>query len=162
MATLTTKPTECYIKYYTCMQDRSLQSCLTLCSPTDCSPPGFSVRGISQARVMEWGCPFLLQEIFQLRDQTHISCTCRFLTKKSLGSLIYSICENERKRKNREIPLNSSPTFSPWIHFAQLQQNITTRKLAVTPVILFWGTLRVTSCTFQNIKMRNFCIKKKN
>ena len=30
------------------------QSCLTLCKPTDCSPPGFSVRGILQARILEW------------------------------------------------------------------------------------------------------------
>ena len=24
------------------------------CNPTDCSPPGFSVHGISQARIQEW------------------------------------------------------------------------------------------------------------
>ena len=30
------------------------QSCLTLCDPMDCSPPGSSVRGIVQARVLEW------------------------------------------------------------------------------------------------------------
>ena len=29
----------------------SLQSRLTLCDPMDCSPPGFSVQGIFQARV---------------------------------------------------------------------------------------------------------------
>ena len=30
------------------------QSCLTLCNTMDCSPPGFSVRGIFQARILEW------------------------------------------------------------------------------------------------------------
>ena len=30
------------------------QSCLTLCDPMDCSPPGSSVPGILQARVLEW------------------------------------------------------------------------------------------------------------
>ena len=30
------------------------QSCPTLCDPTDCSLPGFSVHGIFQARVLEW------------------------------------------------------------------------------------------------------------
>ena len=30
------------------------QSCLTLCDPMDCSPPGSSVYGISQARIPEW------------------------------------------------------------------------------------------------------------
>ena len=31
------------------------QSCQTLCDPMDCSPPGSSVHGIFQARVLEWG-----------------------------------------------------------------------------------------------------------
>ena len=31
------------------------QSCSTLCNPMDCSPPGSSVRGSFQARVLEWG-----------------------------------------------------------------------------------------------------------
>ena len=30
------------------------QSCLTLCGPMDCSPPGSSVRGTLQARILEW------------------------------------------------------------------------------------------------------------
>ena len=30
------------------------QWCLTLCNPMDCSPPGSSVSGIFQARVLEW------------------------------------------------------------------------------------------------------------
>ena len=30
------------------------QSCPTLCDPMDCSPPGPSVRGILQARILEW------------------------------------------------------------------------------------------------------------
>ena len=33
---------------------KSLQSCPTLCNPMDGSPPGSSVRGIFQARVLEW------------------------------------------------------------------------------------------------------------
>jgi len=33
---------------------KSLQSCLTLCDPVDCSPPGSSVHGILQARILEW------------------------------------------------------------------------------------------------------------
>ena len=37
-----------------CMRGKSLQSCLTLCDPMDCSPPGPSVHGILQARILEW------------------------------------------------------------------------------------------------------------
>ena len=31
-----------------------VQSCPTLCDPADCNPPGFSVHGILQARILEW------------------------------------------------------------------------------------------------------------
>ena len=34
---------------------KSLQSCPTLCDPTDGSPAGSSIHGIFQARVLEWG-----------------------------------------------------------------------------------------------------------
>ena len=41
-----------------CMKAKSerevTQLCLTLSDPTDCSPPGSSVHGIFQARVLEW------------------------------------------------------------------------------------------------------------
>ena len=33
---------------------KSLQSYPTLCNPMDCSPPGSSVHGILQARILEW------------------------------------------------------------------------------------------------------------
>ena len=33
---------------------KSLQLCLTLCDPMDCSPPGFPIPGILQARTLEW------------------------------------------------------------------------------------------------------------
>ena len=31
------------------------QSCPTLCDPMNCSPPGSSIHGVFQARVLEWG-----------------------------------------------------------------------------------------------------------
>ena len=33
---------------------KSLQSCSTLCDPTDGSPPGSAIPGILQARTLEW------------------------------------------------------------------------------------------------------------
>ena len=30
------------------------QLCLTFCNPMDCSPPGSSIHGILQARILEW------------------------------------------------------------------------------------------------------------
>ena len=40
------------------------QSCLTLLDPMDCNPPGFSVYGFFQAKIVEWVCHALLQAIF--------------------------------------------------------------------------------------------------
>ena len=36
------------------MRAKSIQSCLTLCDPMDCTPLGSSVYGILQARILEW------------------------------------------------------------------------------------------------------------
>ena len=36
-------------------ENKVAQSCLTLHDPMDCSLPGSSIRGIFQARVLEWG-----------------------------------------------------------------------------------------------------------
>ena len=36
------------------MKVLATQSCLTLCNPTDYKPPGSSVHGILQARILEW------------------------------------------------------------------------------------------------------------
>ena len=43
------------------------QSCLTLCDPVDCSPPGSSVHGIFQTRITGVGCHALLQGIFLMQ-----------------------------------------------------------------------------------------------
>ena len=48
----------------TCVCAEWLQSCPTLCSPKDCSPPGSSVHGDSPGRNTEVGCRALLQGIF--------------------------------------------------------------------------------------------------
>ena len=47
-------------------------SCLTLWDHMDCSPPGFSVHGILQARVLEWVAMPSSRESSWPRDQTHV------------------------------------------------------------------------------------------
>ena len=49
------------------------QSCLTLCDPIDCSPPGSSVHGILQARILECVAMPSSRGSSQRRDQTCIS-----------------------------------------------------------------------------------------
>ena len=56
-------------------------SCPTLCDPKDCSPPGFSVHGILQARMLEWVAIPFSWESSQPRVWTQVSCiTGRFFT----------------------------------------------------------------------------------
>ena len=50
------------------------QSCPTLCDPVDCSPPGSSVRGILQARILEWVAISFSRGSSRLRDRTQVSC----------------------------------------------------------------------------------------
>ena len=56
-----------------CVYAKSLQSCLTLCNPMACSPPGSSVHGILQASIMEWVAMPSSRGSSQPRDQTHVS-----------------------------------------------------------------------------------------
>ena len=50
------------------------QSYLTLCEPTVCSPPGSSVQGILQARILEWvAIPFSRSSPWP-KDRTWVSC----------------------------------------------------------------------------------------
>ena len=57
------------------------QLCPTLCDPMDCSPPGSSVHGILQARILEWVAILFSSAYFQHRDQTQASCIAgRFFT----------------------------------------------------------------------------------
>ena len=51
---------------------KSLQSCLTLCNPTDGSPPGSSVPGILQARTLEWVAIFFSS--YMLYGNVNLNC----------------------------------------------------------------------------------------
>ena len=65
------------ISLWNCVCAKSFQSCLTLCDPMDCSPPGFSIHGILQARTLEWVAMPSSRGSFQHRDQirsSYVSC----------------------------------------------------------------------------------------
>ena len=69
-----------------CMHAKSLQLCLTLCDPTDCSPAGSSVHGILQARTLGWVAMPFSSGSSPPRDQTLVSCiTGGFSTAEPLG-----------------------------------------------------------------------------
>ena len=50
------------------------QSCLTLCDPVDCSPPGSFIHGILQARILEWVATSFSRGSSRPRDRTQVSC----------------------------------------------------------------------------------------
>ena len=56
-----------------CVHAKSLQQCLTLCDPMDCSPPGSSVHGILQARILDWGAISISRGSSPPKDRTHVS-----------------------------------------------------------------------------------------
>ena len=70
---------------HTCMRAKSLQSCLTLCGPVDCSPPGSSVRGILQARVLGWAARPASRGSAQSTDQTR---TSQFYTSSTTWQVV--------------------------------------------------------------------------
>ena len=56
-------------------------SCLSLCIPMACSPPGSSVHGILQARILDWVAIPFSRGSSQPKDQTWVSCIAgRFFT----------------------------------------------------------------------------------
>ena len=75
------------------------QSRLTLCDPIGCSPPGFSVRGIPQARILEWVAIPFFRGSSGCRDRTwvwKISCTAgRFFTVWATRE-VYDIREGKK------------------------------------------------------------------
>ena len=65
-----------------CMKVKSesevTQSCPTLSDPVDCSPPGSSVHGIFQARVLEWGAITYMDMIPRLKLSPGKTCPRSF------------------------------------------------------------------------------------
>ena len=73
-----------------------IQSCLTLCDPMDHSPSGSSVRGILQARILEWVAIPFSRRSAQPRDWILVSCTVgNSLLSEPPGALQHSSLTKE-------------------------------------------------------------------
>ena len=64
------------------------QTCLTLHNPMDCSPPGSSIHGILQARVLEWDAI-----AFSVEEFRQIILSFFFLYQRILFALFFSLGE---------------------------------------------------------------------
>ena len=83
------------IRYHFMCHAKSLQSCPTLCDPVNCTPPGSSVHGILQARILELIAIPFSREASRPRDRTSMSWAGRFFntcaTWKAQYHFIYRI-----------------------------------------------------------------------
>ena len=83
----------CVCVYTVCVCVLVTQSCQTLCDPMDCSPPGSSVHGILQARILEWIAISFSKGSSQPRDWTRSpALQADSLPFEPQGKLIYSMC----------------------------------------------------------------------
>ena len=75
-----------YLCVCVCVCAKSLQSCLTLCDPVECSLPDSFVHGDSPGKHMEWVAVPSSRRFFHPRDWTPVSHICigrRFFTTRA-------------------------------------------------------------------------------
>ena len=70
------------------------QSCPTLSEPMDCSLPGSSVHGISQARVLEWGAIAFSAKQLYTNKLDNLEEMDKFLEIYNLSKLNHDEIEN--------------------------------------------------------------------
>ena len=73
------------------------KSCLIICGPMDCSPPGSSVHGISQARILEWVAITSPGDLFNPIEPVSLALVGGFFITESPGKppQIYSLFKNQ-------------------------------------------------------------------
>ena len=101
---------------------KSLQSCPTLCNPMDCSPPGSSVHGILQARVLEWVAMPCSRGIFptqglNLHHYWVSYIACRFFTIEPPGKSYNSSYRSDFSKSGNRSCLPILVCFIPKIGF---------------------------------------------
>ena len=74
-----------------CFGKPKKKKCLTLCNPTDCSLPGFSVHEILQASILEWVAISCSRGSLQPRDHIWVSCTA--------GGYLYRLSQGISQRQ---------------------------------------------------------------
>ena len=78
---------------YAAAAAKSLQQCPTLCDPTDGSPPGSSVPGILQARILEWVAISFSNACMHAKSLQSCSTLCDPMDSSPLGSSVHGILQ---------------------------------------------------------------------
>ena len=98
------------ILFLFCCSAQLLQLCPTLWDPMDCSPPGSSVHGISQARILEWVAISSSRGSSQPRDGTWVSCVAGgFFTTEPPRSPLFLY----KERKESEVTQSCLTLWDP-------------------------------------------------
>ena len=89
------------------------QSCLTVCDPVDCSPPGSSIHGILQARILAWVAISFSRGSSQPRDRTQVSHIAgrRFNLYTTRVALMFCLCVLQSPFM-KKTQLLSKPSFA--------------------------------------------------
>ena len=104
------------------------KSCWTICDPVDCSPPGSSVQGIFQARILEWVAISSSKGSSWIRDRTYVSFLLylgrwifyHWATWKALSSLSW-MERIEQGRRGKESNWFLSPMCTQSPHWWECQ-----------------------------------------
>ena len=116
-------PQPCSSRAHSCASQRgrgrkcnaclATQSCPTLCESLNCSPPGSSVCGIFQARILERVAISSSRGYSRSRDRTHISCvsyiTGRFFTCWAIGGAPQSAVLPQNPGRDKKLSRDSLP-----------------------------------------------------
>ena len=107
---------------------------LTLCNPMDCSPPGSSVHGISQARILGWVVISYSRWSSQLRDWIYVSCIAgSFFTTEPLGKP--RSLEHRKQAKVQDI----KPQERNHRVFQRMGRSCLTKMKKIEIILFWWG-----------------------
>ena len=135
------------------MHAKSLESiCLTLCDPMDCSPPGSTIHGVLQVRILEWDAMASskgsLRAMFPalVGEFSCISCIGRrdLYQSCNLGSPQYIYSPNHHKV---HFPSFSYTSFNPQIYMSTASSWLSVVYPNNTDTIL----THVQLCSFMNV-----------
>ena len=139
------------------------QSCLTLCGPMDCRPPG-SVHGILQARILEWVAILLFRGSFQPQGSNLGLLHCRqifyhlshqdspsWLSKPILTLWFSKDCRFLYLKINSNLPFAVAIVFLRNPFLAKLFKLLHICSLQYSSPLIFLNTLKSDSFTYHSV-----------